>query len=72
MSKIIYSKKKRNETKQMVQFKLEDKIYFLQDTKRHLHQLPRNAPDKEIFSADGANLKQDNQKNGWKGVCVYQ
>ena len=41
-------------------------------SKGHLRQLPRNAPDKEIFSADGANLKQDNQKNGWKGVCVYQ
>ena len=22
--------------------------------------------------ADGANMKLDNQKNGWKGVCVYQ
>jgi hypothetical protein len=22
--------------------------------------------------ADGATMKLDNQKNGWKGVCVYQ
>ena len=24
------------------------------------------------MSADGATLKLDNQKNGWKGVCIYQ
>ena len=24
-----------------------------------------------ISSADGATLKLDNQKKGWKGVCVY-
>ena len=24
-----------------------------------------------IMTADGATLKLDNQKNGWKGVCVY-
>jgi hypothetical protein len=23
-------------------------------------------------AADGATMKLDNQKNGWKGVCVYQ
>jgi hypothetical protein len=25
-----------------------------------------------IATVDGATLKLDNQKNGWKGVCVYQ
>ena len=35
-------------------------------------QLPRNALDKEILYADGATLKLEIQKNGWKGVCVYQ
>jgi hypothetical protein len=25
-----------------------------------------------ITTADGATMKLDNQKNGWKGVCVYQ
>ena len=25
-----------------------------------------------LFSADGATLKLDNHKNGWKVVCVYQ
>jgi hypothetical protein len=24
------------------------------------------------LSADSATLKLDNQKNGWKGVCVHQ
>ena len=37
-----------------------------------MHQLPRNKLDEEILLAYGATLKQDNQKNGWKGVCVYQ
>jgi hypothetical protein len=26
----------------------------------------------EIMSADSATLKLDNQKNGWKGVCIHQ
>ena len=33
--------------------------------------LPRDASDALIMTADGATLKLDNQKNGWKGVCVY-
>ena len=47
-------------------------MFFCQDSKVNLRQLPINAQDEEILSADGATLKQDNQKNGWKGVCVYQ
>ena len=35
-------------------------------------QLPINALDEENFSTDGTTLKLNNQKNGWKGVCVYQ
>ena len=55
-----------------MQFKLEYTMFFCQDAKRHLCQLPRNALDKEILYADGATLKLGNQKNGWKGVCLYQ
>ena len=55
-----------------MQFKSEDTIFFRQDAKVHLRQLPINALDEEILSADGATLKLDNQKNGWKGMCVYQ
>ena len=47
-------------------------MFFRQDAKGNLRQLPRNALDEEILSADGATLKLDNHKNGWKGVCVYQ
>ncbi len=33
---------------------------------------PSYAPADLIASVDGATMKLDNQKNGWKGVCVYQ
>ena len=64
-------KKQRNETKKRCSsgWKIP---YFFQDTKGHFHQLPRNALDKNILSADGVTLKLDNKKKGWKGVCVYQ
>ena len=54
-----------------MQFKLKDKMYFCQDAKGNLRQLPRYAMKEEIFSADGT-LKLDYQKNGWKVVWVYQ
>jgi hypothetical protein len=25
-----------------------------------------------IATADGVTMKLDNQKNGWKGICIYQ
>ena len=65
-------KGKRNETKQTVQFKLEYEMLFPWYAKGCLCQLPLNALDGDILSAEGATLKLDNQKNGWKGVCVYQ
>ena len=62
----------RNETKQTVQFKREDITFFKKNRHGQLRCLPRDAPDSLILTADGATLKLDNQKNGWKGVCVYQ
>ena len=47
-------KKQRNETKQTVQFKLEDTMFFCRDAKGNFCQLPINALDEEILSADGA------------------
>ena len=47
-------------------------MFFRQDTKECLCQLQTNALDEEIFTADGATLKLDNKKNGWKGVCFCQ
>jgi len=62
----------RNETKQTVQFKMEDLTFFKKDMMGLLRKLPRNSSDDEIMTADSATLKLDNQKNGWKGVCVHQ
>ena len=62
----------RNNTKQTVQFRLQDVTFFQKDSTGQLRQLSRIAPDGDIHTADSATLKLENQKNGWKGVCVYQ
>jgi hypothetical protein len=62
----------RNNTKQTVQFRLMDVTFFKTDINGTLRQLSRRAPDSEILQATSATLKLDNQKNGWKGVCVHQ
>jgi hypothetical protein len=61
----------RNNTKQTVQFKMED-VTFFRMCQGRLQQLPRNASESEIMTAHSATLKLDNQKNGWKGVCIHQ
>jgi hypothetical protein len=61
----------QNSTKQTSQFKYVDVMFFRKNARGQLRCLPQNAPDKLIATADGATLKLDNQKNGWKGVCVY-
>ena len=65
-------KSRRNSTKQTVQFRLQDVTFFKRDPAGRLRQLSRFACDRDIMTADGATLKLDNQKNGWKGVCVHQ
>ncbi len=62
----------RNKTKCTVQFKMEDVTFLKKDKCGCIMCLSRNAPLANILSADGATLKLDNQKNGHKGVCVYQ
>ena len=62
----------RNETKQTRQFKLADVTFFYKNKYGQLRQLRRDATDEEIMKAHSATLKLDNQKNGWKGVCVHQ
>ena len=62
----------RNNTKQTVQFRLQDVTFFKRDHAGRLRQLSRQATDQDILTADSATLKLDNQKNGWKGVCVHQ
>jgi hypothetical protein len=60
------------QNKQTVQFKLEDVKFFKKNKLGTLVCLPDNAPAALILTADSATLKLDNQKNGWKGVCVHQ
>ena len=62
----------RNNTKQTFQFCMGDVTFFKRDSHGRLRQLGRLASDSDIASADSATLKLDNQKNGWKGVCVHQ
>jgi hypothetical protein len=61
----------RNNTKQTLQFKYKDITFLRKNNRGELQCLPRDAPTHLISSANGATLKLDNQKNGWKGVCVY-
>ncbi len=65
------AKGSQNSTKQTVQFKYKDVTFFCKNNRGQLRCLPCNASNELIASADGATLKLDNQKNGWKGVCVY-
>jgi hypothetical protein len=62
----------RNNSKQTVQFRVQDVTFFRKDTTGTLRQLSRLASDDAILTADSATLKLDNQKNGWKGVCIHQ
>lgn len=66
------TKGSRNNSKQTEEFKLGDITFFKKDKQGNLRCLPRNAAPDLIMTADGATMKLDNQKNGWKGVCVYQ
>jgi hypothetical protein len=56
--------------KRTVQFRQMDVTFFWKDKDEQLKQIPQNAPDWMILSADAATLKLDNQKNGRKGVCI--
>ena len=62
----------KNNSKQTEEFKLGDIMFFRNDAQGNLRCLPRDAHADLIASADGATMKLDNQKNGSKGVCVYQ
>jgi hypothetical protein len=62
----------RNKSKQTEPLKFEDITFFKKNLMGQLRCLPRNAPAHLIAMEDGAMMILDNQKNGWKGVCVYQ
>jgi hypothetical protein len=68
----VKGKKNNTKTKQTAQFKLKDLKIFRKNKAGTLVCLPNNAPTSVIMTADSATLKLDNQKNGWKGVCIHQ
>ena len=61
-----------NNTKQMIQFKLEDVWFFKQNKLVISHAYQKPPPLSFLLTADSATLKLDNQKNGWKDICVHQ
>ncbi len=65
------TKSKHENTKQTVQFKMEDICFFGRDKSGRLCCLPRDVSDQLIATASNATLKLDNQKNGWKDVSIY-
>ena len=60
-----------NYTKQTTQFRLRDITFFKINPRGDLRQLGRTAPITDILTATSATLKLDNQKNGWRGVCIH-
>ncbi len=55
-------KRKRNNSKQMVLFKLEDLAFFKKNKWGYLVCIPKSAPHSLIATADSATLRLDNQK----------
>jgi hypothetical protein len=68
----IYSERETSQHKTDCEFKLKDVTFFKKSKTGTLVLLPRMAPASVVMSADSATLKLDNQKNGWKGICVHQ
>jgi hypothetical protein len=62
----------QNNSKQMEEFKKGDITFFAKDKQGNFCCLSQDASTDLIAEADGTTMKLDNQKNGWKGVCVYQ
>ena len=51
---------------------MKDILFFRRNELGQLRQLSsRRASDKELLDACGTTFKLDNQKNGWKNVCVH-
>jgi hypothetical protein len=62
----------QNNSKQMEEFKMGDITFFAKDKQGNLCCLSWDTSTDLIAEVDGANMKLDNQKNGWKGVYIYQ
>ena len=57
--------------KQTIFFKLSNATFFKREKDGSLQRLRHDASGERILAAAGGTLKLDNQKNGWKGVCVH-
>ena len=64
-------KNQRQNSKQTVEFRMRDVVFFGHDSKGRLKQLSRKADDETILNAVGGTLCLSNQKNGWKNVCIF-
>ena len=62
----------RKKNKQTVQFRMCDVTFFERTEKNGLRQLPRSASNEQILAAAAVTLRLQNQKNGWKNVCMSQ
>ena len=49
----------------------KDITFFKKNSDSKLRCLPRNALTHLIATTNKATMKLDNQKNGWKGVCIF-
>ncbi len=49
-----------------------DITFFAKDKQGNYRFLSRDASADLLAEADGTPMKLDNQKNGWKGVCINQ
>ena len=65
-------KRTKNQSKQTVQFRMKDVVFFKKDKSGNLRQLPPSATEEDIMNADGATLRLTNQKNGHKNACIHQ
>ena len=59
----------KNEGKLTDRFKLGN-VTFSKRKGGRLRQLGPRATRAQVLSADAATLRMDNQKNGWKNVCI--
>ena len=57
-------RKRRNDKKQTVQFRVQDVTFFKKDKLGRLKQMDWKATAEEIVMADNCTLKLSNKKNG--------
>ena len=61
----------RSRAKQTQPFRMKDVAFFgWNKSRQRIYRLPRTASDEEILNSKCVTLQLDNQKNGWKGVCI--